>query len=111
MTDPMKSDNCPPGVLQPILDRLHLADLSSPSIYADYAEELGWKDLGFDAFTDCLIQHYSSVLTRTQQLESELTQQISQEYIDRMKRGLQYWIDGGSEGYLAWGVFLFQKPE
>lgn len=111
MTDPMKSDDCPAGVLQPILDRLHLADLSSPKIYGGYALELGWKDLGFEALTNCLVQHYSSVLARTQELESELTKRISQDYIDRMKRGLQYWINGGSEGYLAWGVFLFQKPE
>ena len=111
MTDPMKSDGCPAGVLQPILDRLHLADLSSPNTYSDYAAELGWQDLGFQAFTNCLIQHYSSVLARTEELQQQLLEQISSEYIDRMKRGLQYWIDGGSEGYLAWGVFLFQKPE
>lgn len=110
MTDPMKSDDCPAGVLQPILDRLHLADLSSPKIYAGYAAELGWKDLGFEPFTQYLVQHYRSVLSRTQELEPRLLELISPEYIDRMKRGLQYWIDGGSDGYLAWGVFLFQKP-
>lgn len=111
MTDPMKSDDCPPGVLQPILDRLHLGDLSSPKVYQGYAMDLGWKDLGFQPFTEYLVQHYSSVLSRTQEKECELLQEISSEYIERMKRGLQYWIDGGSDGYLAWGVFLFQKPE
>ena len=111
MTDPMKSDDCPAGVLQPILERLHLTDLSSPKIYGGYASELGWQDHGFDPFTQYLIQHYSSVLSRTQELEQQLLNEISVEYIDRMKRGLQYWIDGGSDGYLAWGVFLFQKPE
>ena len=110
MTDPMKADECPDGVLQPILDRLHLSDLSSPSIYRAYASQLGWKDLGFQPFTEQLIQHYSSVLSRMQELEQRLLQDISAVYIERMKRGLQYWIDGGSAGHLAWGVFLFQKP-
>tara|TARA_B100000029_G_C17574486_1_gene957724 strand:+ start:170 stop:1015 length:846 start_codon:yes stop_codon:yes gene_type:complete len=110
MTDPMKADNCPDGMLQPILDRLHLSDLSSPEIYHGYAAELGWKDLGFQPFTEYLVQHYSSVLARMQEMEQQLLQDISADYIERMKRGLQYWIDGGSAGHLAWGVFLFQKP-
>lgn len=111
MTDPMKSDDCPAEVLQPILDRLHLSDLSSPKIYKEYAKKLGWQDNGFQLFTECLVQHYSSVLARTQEKETLLLQEISPGYIERMKRGLQYWIDGGSKGHLAWGVFLFQKPE
>lgn len=27
-----------------------------------------------------------------------------------MKKGLRYWIEGGKNGYLAWGIFLLQKP-
>ncbi|MFK8115079.1 MAG: cyclopropane-fatty-acyl-phospholipid synthase family protein [Rubripirellula sp.] len=111
MTDPMKADSCPDGVLQPILDRLHLSDLSSPQTYRGYASELGWQDLGFQPFTEHLVQHYSSVLARMQTLESQLLENISADYIERMKRGLQYWIDGGSADHLTWGVFLFQKPE
>lgn len=109
MTDPMKSDSCPDGVLQPILDRLHLSDLSSPAIYKQYASELGWEDLGFEPFPQYLVQHYSSVLARTQEMEERLLEDISSDYIERMKRGLQYWIDGGAAGHLAWGVFLFRK--
>ncbi|OYP37616.1 SAM-dependent methyltransferase [Rhodopirellula sp. MGV] len=110
MTDPMKSDTCPQEVLQPILDRLHLSDLSSPATYQGYAAELGWIDRGFHQRTEDLVRHYSNVLRRTSELEPDLQQEISPEYITRMKRGLQYWIDGGSNGHLTWGVFLFEKP-
>ncbi|MEO1530302.1 MAG: methyltransferase domain-containing protein [Planctomycetota bacterium] len=109
MTDPMQSDNCPDGVLQPILDRLHLGDLSAPRVYLGYAKDLQWNDLGYESLDECLVRHYSSVLAKTQRVEEQLKEGISPDYLERMKRGLQYWIDGGTAGHLAWGVFLFEK--
>jgi sarcosine/dimethylglycine N-methyltransferase len=35
---------------------------------------------------------------------------VSQEYIDRMKRGLAHWVTGGRNGHLVWGIFHFRKP-
>ena len=32
-TDPMQTDDCPPDVLQPVLDRIHLDSLASPGFY------------------------------------------------------------------------------
>jgi sarcosine/dimethylglycine N-methyltransferase len=43
-TDPMQSDNCPEGVLQPVLDRIHLESLGSFSFYRQQAALLGWKE-------------------------------------------------------------------
>lgn len=37
--------------------------------------------------------------------------QLCRDYIERMKRGLQPWVDGGRNGYLVWGISLFHKPE
>ena len=109
MTDPMQSDDCPDGVLQPILDRLHLSDLGSPGKYQAFASSLGWKDRGYIDHTQQLVQHYSSVLRTTEELESSLIGDISSDYLVRMKKGLAHWIAGGEAGHLAWGVFLFQK--
>ncbi len=30
---------------------------------------------------------------------------ISEEYITKMKAGLQHWVDGGNAGNLTWGIF------
>lgn len=109
MTDPMQADNCPHDVLQPILDRLHLNDLGSPKKYLGCASKLGWEDRGYIDQTQQLVQHYSSVLRTTEELEDALASEISAEYLTRMKRGLNYWIEGGAAGNLAWGVFLFEK--
>nr|NIS43120.1 SAM-dependent methyltransferase [Desulfuromonadales bacterium] len=53
--------------------------------------------------------HYERVLKETERVEKELSQTVSPAYIDRMKKGLQHWVDGGNNGYLAWGIFCFRK--
>ena len=109
-TDPMQSDDCPEGVLDAILARIHLTDFGSPHFYRRVAAELGWQELEFSDHTDQLVNHYRRVLETTEALHAELSQDISAEYLSQMKAGLQRWVDGGKQGYLAWGIFLFAKP-
>lgn len=108
-TDPMRSDGCPEGVLDPILARIHLSDLGSPGFYKHQAERLGWKDHGFENKTDQLVRHYTRVLETTEELAPRLEGRVSPEYIEKMKAGLKRWIEGGKAGHLAWGVFHFEK--
>ncbi len=109
-TDPMQSDDCPAGVLDAILARIHLTNLGSPSFYRQVAAELGWQDVEFADHTDQLINHYRRVLETTQAMHASLAQKISAKYLSHMKAGLQRWVDGGKQGYLAWGIFVFAKP-
>lgn len=108
-TDPMASDTCPDGVLQPILDRIHLENLGSPGFYQKALTDRGFKDLGFEDHTDQLINHYARVLDETKCRQAEICSVVSQDYIDRMKKGLMHWVEGGKKGHLAWGIFNFQK--
>jgi sarcosine/dimethylglycine N-methyltransferase len=108
-TDPMQADDCPQGVLQPILDRIHLSSLGSPRFYRDTASRLGMSEKLFDEMTQQLVNHYSRVLQETARREDDLQKVVSRAYIERMKKGLQHWIDGGKNGYLAWGTFVFVK--
>lgn len=109
-TDPMKSDDCPEGVLDPILARIHLTDFGSPNFYRQVASEIGWMDLGFEDHTNQLVNHYTRVLETTEAMEAELVGSISESYLTQMKAGLRRWIDGGKQNHLSWGVFLFAKP-
>jgi len=109
-TDPMQADDCPDGVLDPILARIHLSSLGSPGFYKGEAEKLGWKDQGFELMTDQLARHYTRVFETTEAQADKLSGKISDDYIERMKKGLRHWIDGGNSGHLAWGVFCFEKP-
>tara|TARA_B100000029_G_scaffold353155_1_gene345772 strand:+ start:1167 stop:2003 length:837 start_codon:yes stop_codon:yes gene_type:complete len=108
-TDPMQADDCPEGVLQPILDRIHLDSLGSPDFYRTQALALGWRDLGFSNFTHQLVNHYRRVGEETDKAGADLVGKISAEYIERMQKGLGHWVEGGSAGHLAWGVMHFAK--
>lgn len=108
-TDIMQSDGCPSGVLQPILDRIHLSSLGSLKFYKEKAGDLGMEFLDFDNRTPQLVTHYQRVLMETEKKEPELEGTVNYEYIDRMKMGLQRWIDGGKMGYLSWGIMHFRK--
>lgn len=108
-TDPMQADHCPRGVLQPILDRIHLSTLGSPKFYRDTLSSLGMIEVSFEEHTQQLINHYSRVLEETLNRQQELEKAVSKDYIERMKNGLQHWIEGGKKGYLCWGIFAFSK--
>lgn len=107
-TDPMQADDCPEGVLDPILDRIHLDSLGSPAFYRKTAGSLGMEEVGYEDHAEQLPIHYARVLQETEAREEELSREISPEYIERMKKGLHHWVDGGHKGYLAWGIFHFR---
>jgi sarcosine/dimethylglycine N-methyltransferase len=108
-TDPMAADDCPDGVLQPILDRIHLSSLGSPKFYRATCEKAGFGEKLFEDHREQLTRHYSRVLQDTEKHEKDLAGAVSPEYIERMKKGLGHWIEGGKNGYLAWGIFVFEK--
>lgn len=110
LTDPMQTDDCPDGVLDPILDRIHLPSMGSPGFYLRTAEELGFVDGSFEDHTHQLARHYGKVRQETVNRESDLDGLVSPEYVERMKNGLAEWVKGGENGYLAWGIFRFAKP-
>lgn len=106
-TDPMKSDDCPDEVLQPILDRLHLDSLGSPEFYRQTARTVGLQEVDFEDHTEHLSTHYARVLKETEQREDELSEVVSQAYLGRMKKGLGHWVEGGHNGHLTWGIYHF----
>ena len=108
-TDPMQKDGCPPGVLQPVLERIHLDSMGSIDFYSQTAAQLGFEKVQIIEMTQQLINHYSRVLQELESREQEISQVCSQDYIDRMKKGLNHWIEKGSQGYLAWGILHFRK--
>lgn len=108
-TDPMQADDCPEGVLQPILDRIHLENMASPAFYREVASNCGLQEISFDENTLHLKKHYAAILRKTKEHEDELKYNVSKDYLDNMKEGLEHWVDGAEKGYLSWGIFHFQK--
>lgn len=108
-TDPMQNDDCPEGVLQPVLDRIHLDSLGSLGFYRHQAEKLEWEERSVQIRTEHLIKHYSRVRQALNNREKALSRQVSPAYIQRMLGGLQHWVDAGIKGYLCWGILVFEK--
>ena len=107
-TDPMQSDDCPPGVLQPVLDRIRLETLGSYAFYRQVLGELGFEEVQVIDMTEQLVNHYSRVRQELQSRYAEITGAVSQTYVDRMIQGLGHWVDAGQNGYLSWGILHFR---
>jgi len=110
-TDPMKSAKCPPEVLQPILDRIHLDSLGSIEYYQQLANDLGMKKIGIVDLSPNLPAHYGRVLQELVAQHHTLIRVCTEEYLASMKVGLQHWIDAGMAGHLTWGILQFRKDE
>lgn len=108
-TDPMQEDDCPPGELKPVLERIHLDSMGSIDFYRQTAKQLGFEEIQVIKMTQQLVNHYSRVLQELESREAEISKVCSQDYINRMKVGLNHWIKKGNQGYLAWGILHFQK--
>jgi sarcosine/dimethylglycine N-methyltransferase len=108
-TDPMQSDSCPPGVLAPVLDRIHLDSLGSFAFYRRVAKELGWREVAVSDMTQQLVRHYTRVREELQGQQPALVELVSKEYMERMILGLTHWIEAGERDHLAWGIMHFQK--
>lgn len=111
-TDPMQSDDADPARLQPIYDRIHLDSLGSPGFYRETLTNLGLEELVWEDHGEQLPRHYARVKRELEASENELRDRgVSDGYIEKMKAGLQHWVDGGQRGDLEWGIFVFRKPE
>lgn len=108
-TDPMQADGCPAGVLQPILDRIHLSSLGSPGFYREELKKLGMEEREFAELLIHLQRHYTRVGEELTKRRADVEVHGSADYVDRMLAGLQNWVNGAKAGHLMWGMFHFVK--
>jgi sarcosine/dimethylglycine N-methyltransferase len=104
----MQSDDCPEGVLQPVLNRIHLDSLGSYAFYRKVAHDLGFEEVQVIDLSEHLVKHYSRVRAELEQRYDEMTGVVSQEYVDNMLKGLSHWVEAGNKGYLRWGILHFR---
>lgn len=110
-TDPMQSDSCPDGVLQPILDRIQLSSLASFGFYRAELGARGFEEADSEPLTDQLRMHYWRVGQALQDRYDEAVKLSGEAYVDNMIKGLQHWVDGADRGYLAWGIMDYRLTD
>ena len=108
-TDPMQSPSCTTESLQPILDRIHLDSLGTIGAYKGMLEVLGFEEIQIVDYSQQLSNHYSRVLEEVKANQWSLVRVCSEDYIERMKTGLEHWINAGIAGHLQWGMLHFRK--
>ena len=109
-TDPMQADDAPPDSLQAIYDRLHLGSLASPTFYRQALTTCGMREIAFEEQPEQLSRHYARVrAVLAEKAESLLAEGMSADYLQRMMSGLSHWVEGGRNGVLTWGIFVFEK--
>jgi sarcosine/dimethylglycine N-methyltransferase len=108
-TDPMQADDCPPGVLEPVLARIHLDSLGSIDAYRATAARHGLEPMDVLEMTENLVTHYRRVREELVHARGSLAGKVSDAYVDRMIAGLGHWVDAGTSGYLRWGILHFKK--
>jgi len=107
-TDPMQADDCPDGVLQPILDRIHLETLASFGFYEEELAARGFEKVEVREMTHQLRRHYARVARELTGGYDRLSNIASRDYLDNMIKGLGHWVNGADKGYLAWGVMHYR---
>ena len=108
-TDPMQADDCPVGVLQPILDRIHLETMGSFAFYRRELEARGFEEVSVRPMLGQLKTHYSRIGEELRNRYDLAVSLSGKEYVDNMLRGLEHWVNGADENYLAWGIIHFKK--
>lgn len=108
-TDPMQADDCPPGVLGDVYDRIHLDSMGSFAFYRKAASELALEEIAVVELTRHLRTHYARVRSELERQRSVLRMDVDDEFIDHMVAGLSSWIDAADRGWLAWGILHFRR--
>lgn len=108
-TDPMQTDDCPPDVLQPVLDRIHLDSLASPGFYRKNLEALGFEEVVFSEVAEQLRNHYDQVRKELGARRDEMVKRCGPDYVSQMIEGLGHWVNAADRGHLTWGIFHCQK--
>src|SRR3546814_14782026 len=83
----MQSDGCPPGVLQPVYDRIHLESLGSFDFYRKAAESIGFEPPEQIDLTANLRRHNARDEDELRQHYDDLVHRSSQSYLDRLLIG------------------------
>jgi len=110
-TDPMESETCPPGSLQPAFDRLGISDMGSYHFYSQTLKYLGFEELNFIDLSQNVAIHYRRFREEVQKRYNEVVKLTSTEFVDKTLNSIQPWIERYEQGYMQWAILHFRLLE
>ncbi|MFI0977546.1 SAM-dependent methyltransferase [Streptomyces sp. NPDC021093] len=108
-TDIMADEGASAEALHPVVSRLGVDALATPSFYVDRLTELGLAPVVFDDHSAQLGHHYVRLTADTRAKEAELRATISPAYVDGLLANLPLWVDATRAGRLRWGIFSARR--
>lgn len=110
-TDPMQSETCPPGLLQPAFERLGIKNMGSLNFYRQTAQDLGFEELHFIDLSCNVPTHYRRFGAEVRKRYEDLVQITSTEFVDKTLNSIEPWIEYYEQGYMQWGILHFRLLE
>ncbi|MGB5897169.1 MAG: methyltransferase domain-containing protein [Geitlerinemataceae cyanobacterium] len=109
-TDPMQSETCPPGLLQPAFERLGIENMGSYRFYSQTAKELGFEELHFIDLSKNVPTHYRRFGEEVRKRYDEMVSLTSPDFVDKTLKSIKPWIEYYEKGYMQWGILHFRLP-
>ncbi len=110
-TDPMQSETCPPGLLQPAFDRLGIKNMGSVSFYSHTAQALGFEKLHFIDLSQNVPTHYRRLGEEVRRRYEEVVNMTSIEFMHKTLKSMKPWLEYYEQGYMQWGIWHFRLLE
>ncbi|NES22009.1 MAG: methyltransferase domain-containing protein [Symploca sp. SIO3E6] len=107
-TDPMQSEACPPGLLQPAFERLGIDNMGSLSFYRQTAKALGFEELHFIDLSSNVPIHYRRFGEEVRKRYEEVVKITSTEFAQKTLKSIEPWIEYYQKGYMQWGILHFR---
>ncbi|MFJ8386516.1 SAM-dependent methyltransferase [Streptomyces sp. NPDC094438] len=108
-TDLMAADATPPEALRPVVARLGVEALATPSFYRQQLAELGLGHVEFDDLSGQLLTHYLRLTEETRRRVAELRDVISPAYLESLLENLPRWVEACRRDQLRWGIFTCRR--
>ncbi|MFI9721884.1 SAM-dependent methyltransferase [Streptomyces sp. NPDC052396] len=110
-TDLMAADGARPDALRPLCDRLNVKDLATAAFYRERLTALGLTGVRFEDLSEHLPVHYQRLAEEVERHGPELTEVISEEYLNGLRENLPLCVRACREGLLSWGIFHARKRQ
>lgn len=107
-TDPMQSETCPQGLLQPAFERLGIGNMGSLKFYCQTGKELGFEQLHFIDLSKNVPTHYRRFGEEVRKRYDEVVKLTSPEFIEKTLKSIAPWIEYYEQGYMQWGILHFR---
>jgi len=105
-SDIMQGETVNAEEMQPIYDRISLSKMGTIKNYQEALEACGFTNFSSDLHSENIPEHYGSILTILEEKGEAIG--LSQQYIEKAKKGLKVWRDN-SPGNIVWGFVIAQK--